>query len=205
MRKKLIKIISIFTLFLICIVSIQKISYATLQSKDKVVNTFNLGDIDVEVNEEFTPPKNWNGSEYLKKVQIKNKSKSQTLIRVSITPRWTDEIGNPWIGDTNLVKLNYKNTTKGQNEIGTNKWIYGDDNYYYYNSIVEKGKKTKILLESVEAKIPEDLKERYKNKTLVVDVKTEAIQATKDAYRKSWTDIENNTKIVNILDNLCIR
>ncbi|UOW67265.1 BsaA family SipW-dependent biofilm matrix protein [Paraclostridium bifermentans] len=206
MSRKRIKVGAISILLLICIVTVQKISYASLTSKDKVTNTLNLGDINIKVSEKFTPPKDWDGDEYSKAVKIKNNSISPALIRVCIIPRWVDEKGNAWAGDTNLVTLNYetKNIIANQNTTKNNKWIYGNDNYYYYNSIVAKGKETKQILKSVSANIPEELKEIYEDKTLIVDVKAEAIQATKEAYRKAWSNIENK-EINNMLENLCTR
>lgn len=206
MSRKRIKVGAISILLLICIVTVQKISYASLTSKDKVTNTLNLGDINIEVIETFTPPKNWNGDEYSKAVKIKNNSTSPALIRVCIIPRWVDEKGNAWPGDTNLVTLNYEtnNITANQNITKNDKWIYGNDNYYYYNTIVLKDKQTTQILKSVSAKIPEELQERYKNKTLIVDVKAEAVQATKDAYKRTWNNIENQG-IHKMLENLCTR
>lgn len=206
MSRKRIKVGAISILLLICIVTVQKISYASLTSKDKVTNTLNLGDINIEVIETFTPPKNWNGDEYSKAVKIKNNSTSPALIRVSIIPRWVDEKGNAWPGDTNLVTLNYEtnNITANQNITKNDKWIYGNDNYYYYNTIVLKDKQTTQILKSVSAKIPEELQERYKNKTLIVDVKAEAVQATKDAYKRTWNNIETQG-IHKMLENLCTR
>lgn len=206
MSRKRIKVGVISILLLISIVTVQKISYASLTSKDKVTNTLNLGDINIEVSEKFTPPKDWDGDEYRKAVKIKNNSTSPALIRVCIIPRWVDEKGNTWPGDTNLVTLNYEtnNITANQNITKNDKWIYGNDNYYYYNTIVLNDKQTTQILKSVSAKIPEELQERYKNKTLIVDVKAEAVQATKDAYKKTWNNIENQG-IHKILENLCTR
>lgn len=206
MSRKRIKVGAISILLLICIVTVQKISYASLTSKDKVINTLNLGDINIEVIEMFTPPKDWNGDEYSKAVKIKNDSTSPALIRVSIIPRWIDEKGNAWPGDTNLVTLNYEtnNIIANQNTTENNKWIYGNDNYYYYNTIVANGEETQQILKSVRANIPEELKERYKNKTLIVDVKAEAVQATKDAYKKTWSKLEHQG-IHKMLENLCTR
>lgn len=206
MSRKRIKVGAISILLLICIVTVQKISYASLTSKDKVTNTLNLGDINIEVSETFTPPKNWNGDEYSKAVKIKNNSTSPALIRVCIIPRWVDEKGNAWAGDTNLVTLNYEtnNIIANQNTTEDDKWIYGNDNYYYYNTIVLNDEETTQILKSVSANIPEELQERYKNKTLIVDVKAEAVQATKDAYKRTWNNIENQG-IHKILENLCTR
>lgn len=201
---------------LICIITLVMTSYAYFTSSDKISNVVNIGDVNIEVCENFTSPQNWNGDKYKKIVTIQNKSKSEALIRVAIVPRWVDEDNKAWPGDANIVTLNYANikdinpttsqTTTSQTiasqttDIG---WIYGQDGYYYYNSIVPTEKDTVEILDSVSATIPEELKERYKGKTLIVDVKAEAVQATTDAHRATWRNIPSD--IQNMLDSLCTR
>ena len=98
---------------MICVVIISLISLSTIAyfiSQDKVTNIINTGDVDIEVSEEtFTPPTNWDGSEYSKEVAITNKSKSPALIRVNITPRWEDKDGNQYLGDASIVNLKFMN------------------------------------------------------------------------------------------------
>lgn len=190
---------------LICITTLVAISYAYFISSDNVTNTVAIGDVDIEVREEFTPPKNWDGKECTKIVKIQNKSKAPTLIRVAIVPRWIDNQGNPWPGDTNIVTLNYErnNIISSTGIKPNNKWIDGNDGYYYYNTIVPTGDTTVELLKSVSANIPEELKDRYKDKTLIVDVKAEAVQATKKAHRETWSNVTEDSKLQKMLDSLC--
>lgn len=192
-------------LLLICSTILVIGTYSYFTSEDKVINTINIGDIDIEVSEEFTPPSSWDGKEWIKEVRIKNNSKSPALIRVAIIPRWVDESGNAWPGDTNIVKLNY-NTQNIIDTPSTNikdKWISEIDSYHYYNTVIPKGESTNILLQSISAEIPANFKNRYDGKTLVVDVKAEAVQATKDAHRKTWSNIQDKSDLQIMLDSLC--
>lgn len=47
-------------------------TYAKFVSQDNKINSFAMGDVDIEVNEDFNPPENWDGSKYKKEVKIQN-------------------------------------------------------------------------------------------------------------------------------------
>lgn len=161
---------------------------------DSKINNFNIADVDIEIDEEFTPPTNWNGSSHEKVVMVQNNSTGPALIRISIQKRWVDNNGNPWAGDTNLIQLNFSNNKD-------NLWIDGNDGYFYYNKILNKGEITNAILDSVKLNIPDDLKDRYIGKKVIIDVKSEAIQATEDAYNEAWKNLNNNIK--TMLNELC--
>ncbi|MDZ4992218.1 hypothetical protein GNF80_04430 [Clostridium perfringens] len=116
-------------------------------SSDKVINNLGVGSINVKIAEKFTQKNTWNGEEISKNVKVKNTGSNGELVRVSIIPRWIDENGNPWPGDTNLVTLNLKNTANLDDNIGKNMWINGNDGYYYYSSILPNGTKEDIEAE----------------------------------------------------------
>lgn len=203
--KRNIKIISILLgSLLVCTPLIVKKTNAAFTSKDNINNIIDIGDVDIEVSEKFIPPDNWKGEDYDKQVQIQNNSKSDALIRVAIFPRWIDEKNETWSGDSKFAKLNYEDGNILANPIinPSEKWIDGKDGYYYYNSIVPKGELTSTLLKSVSASVPDTLKERYDGKSLIVDVKAEAIQATIDAYSEAWSNI-NDDGLLEMLDELC--
>ncbi|CUP48183.1 Camelysin metallo-endopeptidase [Clostridium baratii] len=161
---------------------------------DSKTNNFGVANIDVEIDEDFKPPNDWDGSSNEKLVKVQNNSTGPALIRVSIQKRWVDGNGNPWAGDSNFIKLNF---SKNENKL----WVDGEDGYFYYNKILPKGEVTEAILDSVELKIPEELKERYKGKKVIVDVKTEAVQATIDGYNAVWKNLNNDIK--TMLDELC--
>lgn len=192
-------------LSLICISMVVMLSYAYFTSSSSLTNTINIGDVNVEVSEEFKPPSSWEGEKYPKVVKIHNKSKSPALIRVAVIPRWVDEKGDAWSGDTSIVQLNYANENiilKPSNS-PENKWVDGDDGYYYYNTIVPTDGMTVDILKSISADIPQNKKDRYKDKTLIVDVKAEAVQATKEAHRVIWSNIVESSSLQKMLDSLC--
>ena len=114
-------------------------------SSDNVVNNFGTGSISVKIAERFKQNETWNGNEISKNVKVKNTGDNGELVRVSITPRWIDEDGNPWPGDTNLVTLNLKNIVDSSNKDKNegNLWIDGKDGYYY-SSVLPNGSKDDI-------------------------------------------------------------
>ncbi|BFK82380.1 hypothetical protein I3900191A7_25250 [Clostridium baratii] len=161
---------------------------------DSVTNNFGVANIDVDIDEDFKLPIDWNGSYHEKLVKVQNNSTGSALIRISIQKRWVDDNRNPWAGDANFIKLNF---SKNENKL----WVDGKDGYFYYNKILPKGEVTEEILDSVELNIPDELKDRYKNKEVIVDVRTEAVQATIDGYNAAWKNLNDNIK--TILNELC--
>lgn len=161
---------------------------------DSLTNNFGVANIDVEIDEDFKPPTDWNGKPHDKIVRVQNNSTGPALIRISIQKRWVDSNGNPWAGDANFIKLNFLNN---ENKL----WVDGEDGYFYYNKILAEKEVTEAILDSVELKIPDEIKDRYKNKKVIVDVKTEAVQATEDGYNAVWKNLNDNIK--TILNELC--
>ncbi|WP_338627160.1 hypothetical protein QJR52_01585 [Clostridium baratii] len=161
---------------------------------DSVTNNFGVANIDVDIDEDFKPPNNWDGSSHEKLVKVQNNSTGPALIRISIQKRWVDDKENTWAGDINFIKLNF---SKNEKKL----WVDGEDGYFYYNKILLKGEVTEAILDSVELNIPENLKDRYIDKKVIVDVKTEAVQATVDGYNAVWKNLNNDIK--TMLDKLC--
>ena len=203
-NKKRILIISILVIISIAIIGLT-ISYFTFN--DKLDNKLEIGDVNIENNEEFNPTPDDNGN--IKKiVSIKNIStKTNSLVRVNITPRWVDEYGNPWSGDVSdgVIILNFY--AEKDKIIFEENWLKGNDGYYYYKSILETSKETYPILQSVKINLKDDngnnLVENpkdYEGKTLIIDVNSEAIQPTKQAYIDAWNINDENIKIM--LDTL---
>ncbi|MBM7833052.1 hypothetical protein [Clostridium sardiniense] len=161
---------------------------------DSKTNNLGVANIDVEIEEDFKPPTDWNGTSHKKLVQVQNNSTGPALIRISIQKRWVDEKGNTWAGDTNYINLSFS-------EREGNLWVDGNDGYFYYNKIMSENEVTQAILDSVELSVPVELKERYKGKKVIVDVRTEAVQATVGGYNATWKNL--NDTIKNMLDKLC--
>ena len=140
-----------------------------LDPSDTVVNEFK-GGVDIEIEENFDEEgaKNWDGTALVKEVTVKNNRETPALIRVSIVPIWLDENNKPWAGDINAIVLN-KNIVSNPNEEG---WMDGKDGYFYYTKALDTGAGTnKTIIDEVSFdinKIPENQRDIYKNKKLVV-------------------------------------
>lgn len=160
--------------------------------EDSIINNFAAG-IKITVDEEFEEPKDWEGEQTKKIVTIPNQGTTPAFIRVAIVPRWEDENNNPWPGDvsSDVVKITYTENTK---------WVNGSDGYYYYNKIVPGGGKTESIIEAVELDTSKIDKEKYKGKSLIVDVKAEAVEASHEAYNAVWPGLNDSTKA--LLDKL---
>ncbi|OPF50994.1 hypothetical protein BH721_00420 [Clostridium baratii] len=166
------------------------------KDSDNVTNKFNVTNIDVNINEEFKEPSNWDGSVNEKLVKVQNNSTGPALMRISIQKRWGDSNGDTWAGNTNFIKLNFSSNAD-------NLWIYGKDGYFYYNKVLAKNEFTKPILDSVNLNIPDELKKIYIGKKVIIDVDVEAVQATVDGYTSTWRNL--NSDIKTMLDNLCGR
>lgn len=136
-----------------------------------VTNTFKTGTVNVEVNEHgFENVDNWNpGDTTNKDVTIKSKGSKKTYVRVKLTKMWTNELPND---NVELVLAN------------NNDWVYSDG-WYYYKKILNKNEETSKLLDAVKL-IGSITENEYQGQTLSVNVETEAVQATHDAYKDVW-------------------
>ncbi len=192
MKKKIIVLLSIAICTLVIVIGA---TFAYFTSEDSVVNVFNTGSINAIPEEEV------DGT--TKKVWVKNTGDNDCLVRVSITPRWIDSEGNPWAGDINKVTLNFTNLITEANDNNTwneEKWIKGSDEYYYYTSILPTGKITSELLSSV--KLVDNIPDEYKDKTLKIDVKVEAVQTTQSAYETVWNMTSAGNNISDLLESI---
>lgn len=199
MGKKYRKITLGILALLVCF-GVVAVTYAYFTAKDEISNQFVAGNVDIDIDEEFTPD-NFGGT---KKVEIKNNSTVPALIRVAIIPRWIDKKNEQWIGDVSNVQLTYNkdNIINSPNNSPEKRWVDGGDGYFYYNTIVPQNENTSELLSTVSANIEDDLKDMYEGKTLVVDVKAEAVQATKAAYEATWSSVPE--KVKGMLNKLCV-
>ncbi|MDO5038529.1 hypothetical protein [Clostridium sp.] len=201
MKKKVLLILGVFLVF---ITTTMSLAYFT--SKEKNENKFSFGSIQTKINEDFDKNsdqvKNLSTTAVKKKVCIENTGKNPVLVRVIITPQWQekDENGNT-IGNivsaSNQVNLNF------DKNLGEN-WIKEDDGYYYYNKILESGGTTNSLLESVQLKnnIPNDEKDKYKNRELIINVSSEAIQVNEKELEDKWQLKETDNSLCKKLKNI---
>lgn len=178
---------------------------AWFTSQDKVTNEFATGSIKdkdtdgVKIEEIFKKPENMlPGDKEDKRVQVKNTASYDQFIRVKLTPKFVDVTNNRseikqvnMIDkdknektvrlDTNNIILNLANFAK-DNKKEDGHWFKSGD-YYYYIGKVAPDSHTNKLLESVT--LNQSAGNEYRDIGFDIDVETDSIQATNDAY-KDW-------------------
>ncbi len=193
----LITVLSSFLFFNSIVTTEAAVKYSYgFTSKDSVTNNFETSSVKLDINEKFTPPKAWDGSNYEKIVNIKNVGKADSLVRVAITTRWLDHDGNPWLGNNNYVELQYP---QDFNE----NWLNGNDGFYYYKKELKVNEMTSKILEGVKLNIPSNFKKMYSGKQLIVDIDIEGVQTKNEAYKKLWGNLDSDVQ--NLFSNICLK
>ena len=210
-------IYTFITLTLILTAIIIGLTLASFSSMDVVTNNFKVGEILTEIIEkdkndnEYEEEQETTGDkEIIKKVCVKNPSKTNSLVRVSITTRWVDpkdETRVLPIKDVDIIL----NLDDGIDNNTNANWYKGNDGYYYYKRILKgigdtEGKDiTEILLKSV--KFNKGISDFYNNMEFKVDVKAEAVETTRKEnsdgslvynYNYMWGNIKDQ----NLLEML---
>ncbi|MDU5261911.1 MAG: hypothetical protein E6176_05710, partial [Clostridium celatum] len=91
---------------------------------------------------------------------------------------------------------------------GYGSWVYGNDGYFYYTSILPVNSKaiemkTEKLLDAVRLSGSITDQSKYANKEMSVKIESETVQVNKDAYKETWkTTATVEASITNMLDNL---
>lgn len=220
MKEKKKYIYIFITLSLIITLIVSGLTLASFTSKDVVTNNFKAGEIITKIIE-----KDENDNEYkddkettsdkaiIKKVYVKNPSKTDSLVRVSITTRWIDPED-----DTKVLPIKDEDITLNfDNGIDDNtnaNWYKGKDGYYYYKKILKGGGNTEgkditeVLLKSV--KFNKEISELYNNMEFKVDIKAEAVEVTRIEnsdgsivykYGYMWSNIEEQ-EVLDLLNDL---
>lgn len=170
-----------------------------------VTNDFTAGTVNIGINENgFVPVTNWNPGQTSKKnVDISINSSKQTYVRVKLTPSWNQKderygrVPAKYACGANLpvdyVELNFTDTSK---------WVFADGShpdtimkvndprlsgYLYYTDIVTSKDASINLLETV--KFLSGVSNDYQGKIFSLGVKAEGVQASHDAYKDTWKEL----------------
>ncbi|MGL6057132.1 MAG: BsaA family SipW-dependent biofilm matrix protein [Culicoidibacterales bacterium] len=197
------KMIITFTLCVVAILAIPT-TFAFFRTNDAIANEFLLDTVDIEIVEEFTPPKDWDGTPVTKEVQIQNNGSEATLIRVGLTPYWQKAIANTdpveyeaFAGDSSKIEITYENLTTSATTTDPGKWFLAADGYYYYNQLVPAGKTTTLLISGVKlntAGMDEATKKRYQAAEFNLDVDAQAVHANADAVSGVWGSLGSDVQ-----------
>ncbi|MGL4570183.1 MAG: BsaA family SipW-dependent biofilm matrix protein [Clostridium sp.] len=200
----------------IAIISVSVIggTLAWFTDKQEVSNKISTGAIKHTIIEKFDENTSQNllpGEEINKDVWIHNIEKSDSLLRVKITPIWVNENGDK-VADATSEEVTAV--------IKNDKWTLGNDGYYYYNEVFKSHNKDEAhpsseeideettlptcysdqLLNSIALSGNLSDQDKYANRKLDVIVKSETVQVNKDAYNTEWEVSDN--KITTLLNGL---
>ncbi len=181
-------------------------SLAWFTSKDEVTNTFSTAsdgsnggnpEAGIKIHEIFdavAAGKVLPGSEVNKDVRVQNKATYDQVIRVKFEKVWKAN-GKPDVSldklDKDLILLGYQNLST-TNPGEANKWIEGEDGYFYFNAKIAPGEYTEYLLDHVI--LSNEADNQYKDFGYDVIVKAESIQASNDAVSSGWTTAPEEIK-----------
>lgn len=209
MKKKRIYIIITLTLIFITIVAIG-LTLATFNSKDIATNKLKVGEILTEIIEKDKDDNNFEeerkttgDEEIIKKVYVQNPSKTDSLVRVSITTRWVDPQNASRVLKIKAEDITLKFDDGIENNNNEN-WYKGDDGYYYYKKVLKgngdtEGKdRTELLLKAV--KFNNGISDFYYNMEFKVDVKAEAVETTRVKNNDNSFSYKYNYMWSNIKD-----
>lgn len=209
MKKKRIYIIITLTLIFITIVAIG-LTLATFNSKDIATNKLKVGEILTEIIEKDKDDNNFEeerkttgDEEIIKKVYVQNPSKTDSLVRVSITTRWVDPQNASRVLKIKAEDITLKFDDGIENNTNEN-WYKGDDGYYYYKKVLKgngdtDGKdRTELLLKSV--KFNNGISDFYNDMEFKVDVKAEAVETTRVKNNDNSFSYKYNYMWSNIKD-----
>lgn len=159
----------IFIVTLACVlacVSSFGATYAYLIARDEALNKFTIGETEVEITEEYTPPPKLEpGIEFTKKPMVTNTGNLPCYVRMradfstSVAETFCEPL------DIDTVNWQYNNT----------------DGYYYYTKLLYPGEKTESLFTTVTLKETKDDGTAYTEADLVefeILVYAEATQHT---------------------------
>ena len=143
-------------------------TYAYLNATASKGNEFTIGENEVELKEDFTPPSDIGpGDKIKKKVWIENVGNTNTYVRAKILFSDSD------------MENNCEPLVLGDN------WVYNEnDNYYYYTEKIAPGSKTSNLIEYVKIKSRiEDNEVKSFDVTVYVESKT---SEEVNNYQAAW-------------------
>lgn len=157
-------------------------AYAAMTAKEEKVNTFQIGNVETDIVEAFTPEQGIEPNKSAKKeVRIKNVGSNPQFVRVMVHP--TIEHADGTIMPSTIGKVVHLDISSD--------WQAGGDGYYYYKDKLAADAETPELFKTVT--LDSGLAAEYKDATFELQLKVEAVGTTKHTYRDTWWQGNNPT------------
>lgn len=152
---------------------------------------------DIEVDKLFECEGLVPGDVLCNAINFKIDSTAPSLLRVKVSPYYKDSESSS--------DKNYKQSIVNISYFEEDKWLKGDDGYYYYKQVVKSDNNSDNIIKFIndirfELSSDEEANE-YQNKYIGVDLNMEMVQAKYDGYKTKWS-ISNEGEVYNLLNNL---
>lgn len=152
---------------------------AWLVQSDFKVNAFDIGEVEVEINEDFDSEK-----AVKQNVTVTNHGSVPAYVRAQVNIYWVDEQGNQ-LWEKPDAGVDYNIT--GELPAAGGGWVQGTDGLYYWTTPLNpSGGETGKLIDKIE-QTKEQLEKYNDGRRLVVDIAVQSIQyEPADAVNEAW-------------------
>ncbi len=194
MSKRNKKTKNILILLVLLLIAVIGGTVAYYFSKKDFSNEFRVPEPGVAIQERFSPADSWvPGEEKKKEVWFTNTGEMDMLLRFSVEAEWASD-SHPNVDPNNVITLfwNQGNETRDAQNPPVNFQIITDGNtkYYYYTKILEAGKSTEHVLESVKfsSELSNDGHKNsdYSNTQINLTIKGETVLVDEAAVAEQW-------------------
>ena len=155
-------------LVLACVLGVLAVggTLAWLVKEDIKQNFFDIGEVEVDINEDFNDPYT-----VKKNVSVTNRGSVPAYVRAQVNIYWVDASGNQ-LWEAPVKGTDY--TVAAPDIPADTGWAKGTDGLYYWKTPLKPGDTTKNLINEISQ---EDQRERYNDgRRLVVDIAVQSIQ-----------------------------
>lgn len=177
------KIVSLALAASLAAVAVVGSSLAYFTDKDTADNVFTVGNVSIDLTEpnwagegSKDAPEAYPGEALQKDPTVTNDGKNPAFVRIKVE-------GWNCLGENNMITYR---TDYVENKLG-DKWVAGNDGYFYYTEVLESGKATDALFDQIV--IPTTVTNDLSGDDYKLTVTAEAVQA--QGAKASWADVQN--------------
>lgn len=177
------KIVSLALAASLAAVAVVGSSLAYFTDEDTADNVFTVGNVSIDLTEPHwvgegskDAPEAYPGEALQKDPTVTNDGKNPAFVRIKVE-------GWNCLGEDNMITYR---TDYVENKLG-DKWVAGNDGYFYYTEVLESGKATDALFDQIV--IPTTVTNDLSGDDYKLTVTAEAVQA--QGAKASWEDVQN--------------
>ena len=175
------KIVSLALAASLAAVAVVGSSLAYFTDEDTADNVFTVGNVSIDLTEpnwegqgSVDAPEAYPGEALQKDPTVTNDGKNPAFVRIKVE-------GWDCLGANNMITYR---TDYVENKLG-DKWVVGNDGYFYYTEVLESGETTDALFDQIV--IPTTVTNDLSGEDYKLTVTAEAVQA--QGAKASWADV----------------